>query len=273
MIDPPFRLDGRVALVTGAAGLLGQRHCAALAAAGAQVVAVDLNPASCKAVVAQLAECSATAHLGRAANLLDPQDTRALREEVMERYGRVDILVNNAAINDKVEGGSSAGTQSAFEHYPLHTFQQILHSSVLSSFLCCQQFAPVMAEHGGGSIINVASTYALVGPDQRLYQDENGDQQFYKSAAYPTAKAALLGLTRFLAAYYGAAQVRVNSLVPGGVENGQDPAFVARYAAKTPLARMATPDDYRGALLFLASDASQYMTGANLVVDGGFTAW
>jgi len=271
-----FKLDGLVAVVTGAAGLLGRRHCEALAGAGAHVVAVDLHAGPCEDVGATLAKRLGGEHLAIGADITDALAVEAMRERILSRFGRVDVLVNNAAINDKVEAPHLAhlgAEASRFENYPLDTFRRVMDVSVTGAFLCAQKLAPVMAERGAGSIINVASTYGLVGPDQRLYQDKDGSQTFYKSAAYPTAKAAMLGLTRFLASYYGREHVRANSLSPGGVENGQGTEFVRRYSERTPLGHMATPNDYQGALLFLASSASRYMTGANLVVDGGYTAW
>jgi NAD(P)-dependent dehydrogenase (short-subunit alcohol dehydrogenase family) len=264
-----FSLRGRTALVTGAAGLLGRRHCAALHAAGATVVAVDLDPEACAAAAAEAGE-RASAH---AADVSDAASLRAARDAVLERFGRIDVLVNNAALNEKVEDGGGALALTRFEEFPLDAWERALRVNVTGVFLCCQVFGAEMARAGRGSIVNVASTYALVAPDPSLYVRPDGAPALYKSAAYPTTKAALLGLTRHLAAWWGGRGVRVNALSPGGVENGQEEWFVERYAARTPLGRMAGADDYAGALVFLASDASAYMTGANLVVDGGFTAW
>jgi NAD(P)-dependent dehydrogenase (short-subunit alcohol dehydrogenase family) len=260
-------LDGRVAVVTGAAGLLGREHCQALADAGARVVVTDLEPDVCAAAAARLGP----GHLACAADITDPAAVERLRDAALSRFGRIDVLVNNAALNERVERPDPGSGR--FESLPLETFRRALDVNVTGAFLCCQILGGVLAARGAGAIVNIASTYAVVAPDQSLYRRPDGSQSFYKSAAYPVAKAAILGLTRYLAAYWGARGVRVNALSPGGVENGQEPGFVERYAARTPLARMARPGDYRGALVFLASDASAYMTGANLIVDGGFTAW
>jgi NAD(P)-dependent dehydrogenase (short-subunit alcohol dehydrogenase family) len=257
--------------VTGATGLLGRRHCAALAAAGAHVVATDLDAAACTALAGELSGEGEA--LGLAADITVPDQVKALRDAVLARFGRIDVLVNNAALNEKVESPLAAGEVLRFENFPLDLWEGSLKVNVTGTFLCCQLLGGEMARQGAGSIVNVASTYAIVAPDQSLYRQPDGTQTFFKSAAYPTTKGAVLALTRFLAAYWGRAGVRVNALSPGGVENGQDEGFVSRYSARTPLGRMADPSDYQGALVFLASDASSYMTGANLVVDGGWTAW
>jgi len=208
-----------------------------------------------------------------AADITRPESVQALRDAVLERCGAIDVLVNNAALNEKVESPLAAGEVLRFENFPLALWEDSLRVNVTGTFLCCQLLGGEMARRGAGSIVNIASTYAVVAPDQALYRQPDGTQTFFKSAAYPTTKGAVLALTRFLAAYWGRSGVRVNALSPGGVENGQDPGFVARYAARTPLGRMADPGDYEGALIFLASAASRYMTGANLIVDGGWTAW
>jgi len=265
-----FSLADRVAIVTGAAGLLGRRHCHALAAVGARVVAVDVRAEACAELARELVDVHGGVTWSWACDVADAHAVETLCREVVGWSGRIDVLVNNAGLDDKVE--ASAGPVR-FEDYPLALWERSLRVNLTGPFVCCQKIGARMAEQGGGSIINIASTYGIVAPDQSLYRDGDGRQAFIKSAAYPAAKAAVLALTRYLAAYWGAAGVRVNALSPGGVQNGQDPAFVSRYAARTPLGRMACPDDYEGALVFLAGDGSRYMTGANLVVDGGFTAW
>lgn len=264
-----FSLQGKTAIVTGAGGLLGAYHCRALIEAGARVYAADLDPDASRSVADNLhRDCIACE-----VDVTDKVSISRLLNEVIEAFGTVEILVNNAAINDMYERPELALEQSSFEKYPLDLWKRSLEVNVTGPFLCSQIIGSKMAECGAGSIINIASTYAIVAPDQSLYKDRNGHQQFYKSPVYPTAKGAIISFTRYLAAYWGHKGVRVNTLSPGGVENGQDEHFVAQYSAKTPMNRMAVPSDYMGALIFLASDASAYMTGANLVVDGGFTVW
>jgi NAD(P)-dependent dehydrogenase (short-subunit alcohol dehydrogenase family) len=267
-----FSLRGRVAIVTGGLGLLGRNHCRALADAGASVVVTDLSEEGCREFAGELTEGGSTA-IGIGADITDPESLNGLRERVLEQHGRIDVLVNNAAINDMFENPAIAGDLSTFEKYPLEMFRRSLEVNVTGTFLCSQILGSVMAAAGSGSIINIASTYGVVAPDQSLYRKPDGSQSFYKSASYPVTKGAVISFTRFLAAYWGAAGVRVNALSPGGVENSQDEYFIGNYANRTPLGRMAKPTDYRGALIFLASDASSYMTGANLIVDGGWTCW
>ena len=265
----PFDLSGKTAIVTGAAGLLGRFHCRGLAGAGARVVVTDTDQDACEEVARELGGGA----FGIAADVTDPDSVRGMADEVLQRTGRVDVLVNNAAINDKFENPATALDSSRFENYPLALWKRSLDVNVTGVFLCSQLIGTEMARAGQGSIINIGSTYGVVAPDQSLYQDPDGRQQFYKSAVYPTTKGAVLAFTRFLAAYWGPSGVRVNTLSPGGVENGQDEFFIGEYARRTPLKRMASPTDFMGALVFLASDASAYVTGANLPVDGGFTIW
>jgi NAD(P)-dependent dehydrogenase (short-subunit alcohol dehydrogenase family) len=262
-----FSLKDKVAIVTGACGLLGTQHCEALAAAGAQVVVADLDEKACGVVAGRLG----SAHLAIEMDVTSTASLQAAKERILAAYGRIDVLVNNAAINDMFENPALAGHQSMFENYPLEMWDRSWKVNVTGVFLCSQVLGGVMAEQGSGSIVNIASTYGIVAPDQTIYRNESGEQTFYKSPAYPVTKSAVLGFTKFLAAYWGHKGVRVNALSPGGVENRQDAFFQTNYSKKTLLGRMAAPADYKGAIVFLASDASAYMTGANLVVDGGWT--
>jgi NAD(P)-dependent dehydrogenase (short-subunit alcohol dehydrogenase family) len=182
------------------------------------------------------------------------------------------VLVNNAALDSPPNAPASAN--GPFEHFPADVWRQTLDVNVTGVFLSCQVFGGQMAAAGRGSIINVASIYGLVAPDQRIYEyRRRNDEQFFKPAAYATSKSALLNLTRYLATYWAPQGVRVNTVTFAGVFNDQDPAFLAEYTKRVPLGRMARSDEYNGAIVFLASDASSYMTGANVVLDGGYTAW
>lgn len=267
-INSLFSLKNRIAIVTGALGLIGRKHCEALAMAGAHVVVADINKDECKDFARRLGKN----HIGIDIDVTTPDSLQEAKRKILKKYDSIDILVNNAAINDMFENPSLAAHLSAFENYPLEVFQKSLDVNITGVFLCSQVFGTVMAERGRGSIINIASTYGIVAPDQKIYRNTEGVQTFYKSAAYPVTKGAVVNFTRFLAAYWGHRGVRVNTLSPGGVENRQEDFFYKNYADKTLLGRMAQANDYQGALIFLASEASAYMTGANLVVDGGWTA-
>ncbi|MCJ7511497.1 MAG: SDR family oxidoreductase, partial [Anaerolineales bacterium] len=179
---------------------------------------------------------------------------------------------NSAALDPKFDREHSDRPAGAFEDFPLDAWNQALAVNLTGAFLCAQAVAPIMLPQGRGVIVNICSTYGLVGPDQRIYQ-RTGEAPRFKPVVYSVTKAGILGLTRYLATYYAGQGIRVNALTPGGVFNDHDDQFVHNYSARTVLGRMAHKDEMNGALLFLASDASSYMTGANLVVDGGWTAW
>lgn len=266
-INDLFNLEGRVAIVTGALGLIGKYHCKALAEAGATVVVADIDKFKAEEFAFELGNDS----IGGNVDVTNPVSINEVRDHVLKKCGHIDILVNNAAINDMFENPNTVLEESMFENYPLEMWKKMIDVNLTGVFLCSQIFGKEMVKQGKGSIVNIASTYGIVAPDQSLYKDESGEQTFYKSPAYPATKGGVIAFTKFLASYWGSKGVRVNTLSPGGVENSQQEFFIKNYSAKTPLGRMAAPTDYKGAVVFLASDASSYMTGANLVVDGGWT--
>ena len=183
-------------------------------------------------------------------------------------------MVNSAAIDPKFDADVAQQQSHTFEDQPLELWKQSLDVNLTGTFLCCQKVGKIMVEKSAGTIINIASTYGVVAPDQRLYQrDEESEQTMFKPAAYPVTKAGVLHLTRYLATYWANTGVRVNSLTPHGVYRSQDEQFLRRFADRSPLGRMARPEEITGPLMFLASDAASYVNGTNLVVDGGWTAW
>ena len=276
MTDPRrlFDLTGRVAVITGGLGLLGRQHAEAIASMGAVTVLADVRVDDTEFV-----EMKSSGRLGPsacaiAADITSPDSVQALLAEILERFGHVDILINNAANNPTMSRGS-ADDAKRLETFPLARWDADIGVGLTGAFLCSQILGTEMATQGRGVIVNVASDLALIGPDQRLYRQPGvpEDQQPTKPVTYSVVKSGLLGLTRYLATYWAQSGVRANSISPGGVYDGQDDAFVGRLTDLIPLGRMANVDEYHGAILFLCSDASSYMTGANLVVDGGRTCW
>jgi len=264
-----FDLRDRVAIITGGAGLLGYHHGAILASAGARVVLLDLPAANPLARASQLAAEYGAEALGMASDITSESSLENARARILEKFGRIDILINNAANNPKVEDGKT--TWSRLENFPLDIWEADIRVGLTGAFLCSRLFGAEMAKRKSGVILNVASDLALIAPDQRLYRVEGlpDDQQPVKPVTYSVVKTALLGLTRYLATYWSSANIRVNAISPGGVFNGQSEAFLTRLKQLIPMERMANQDEYEGAILFLCSDASSYMTGANLVIDGG----
>ncbi|WP_029008258.1 SDR family oxidoreductase [Azospirillum halopraeferens] len=265
-----FDLTGKTALVTGACGILGRHFCAGLAAHGAGVAVVDLDRAACDGLAEALTRQFGVRAAGFACDVADPGAVAAMVEAAVGTFGRIDVLHNNAA-------SKSADLEAFFapiDRFSLDTWREIMAVNLDGAFLVARSVGSHMARAGGGSIIQTASIYGVVGPDQRIYEgSEYMGRAINTPAVYSASKAGVIGLTRHLAALWGADGVRVNTLTPGGVESGQNETFKQRYGARIPLGRMARAAEMVGALVWLASDASAYVTGQNIIVDGGLTAW
>lgn len=266
-----FRLDGKVAVVTGGAGLLGKQFCLTLAQAGAHVLVADLNGKVAEETATSIAAAGYSASPVQV-NVTDKDSTQAMADAAVRQFGRLDVLVCSAAMDPKFDPQNQGSHGNRFEDYPLDAWRQAVDVNLTGLFLSSQAVVPVMLDQGQGVIITICSTYGLTGPDQRIYQ-KPGQPPLFKPAYYSVTKAGVLGFTRYLAAYYAGKNIRVNALTPGGVFNNHDDIFNEAYSARTIMGRMAHLEEMNGGLLFLASDASSYMTGSNLVVDGGWTAW
>jgi NAD(P)-dependent dehydrogenase (short-subunit alcohol dehydrogenase family) len=265
-----FDLAGKTAVVTGASGIIGRRFAAGLAEFGAALALVDLDVDAAGALAAELARRHAVKAIGIGCDIADPEAVRRMADTVETRLGGAQILMNNAA----TKGGDLDAFFAPVERFDLKTWRDVMAVNLDGMFLVAQALGGRMAERGGGSIIQTASIYGLMAPDQRIYEgSEYNGRPINTPAVYTASKAGVIGLTRHLATYWAERGVRVNTLTPGGVSSGQNSEFSRRYAARIPLGRMAEADDMVGAAVFLASDASRYVTGQNIVVDGGLSAW
>ncbi len=267
-----FRVEGKIAVVTGGLGQLGRQFVLTLADSGARVAVLD-SRVDDAVVAARFGERRHDPALRfYRVDVTDRASLEAGLQQMQELWGTPHILINNAALDSPPN--APAAENGPFETYPESSLDTVLAVNLKGVILCCQVIGGAMAAAGRGSIINISSIYGLVSPDQRIYAYRAAQgAPFFKPVAYAVSKSGLLNLTRYLATYWAPKGVRVNTLTFGGVFNHQDEAFLREYCARVPLGRMAREDEYNGAILFLASDASSYMTGANLVIDGGWTAW
>jgi 2-deoxy-D-gluconate 3-dehydrogenase len=270
-MSEPFDVTDRVVVITGGGGLLGRAYAAHLGSAGARIVLADVD-ALAAARGGEALDPERTLIIPT--DIANPESVTRMVQRTLAAFGTVDALVNNAALDPKFDAAHADSQRDDFETYPLARWEAALRVNLTGAFLCAQAVAAPMRQRGRGVVVNVSSIYGMVGPDQSLYAPAGqGELLRFKPVDYSVTKSALIGFTRYLAAYWAGTGIRVNPLTLGGVYNQHDDGFAERYARRTPLGRMARHDEYCGALQFLVSDASSYMTGANLVVDGGWTAW
>jgi NAD(P)-dependent dehydrogenase (short-subunit alcohol dehydrogenase family) len=261
-----FRLDGQVAIITGAAGMLGVQHAIALSDFGASVVLTDLHTEGCEQTADQILAHTQVQVMTWPCDVTQRTSWQALLDRAMSRFGHINILVNNAAFTT---ASPSANYGAPFQDFPLEDWQQILTVNLTGTFLGCQVIGGQMLAQRSGSIINMASLYGVVSPNHRMYPETG----IHQPVAYSVSKSGVIALTRYLGTLWAEQGVRVNCITPGGVYNQHPDLFSSRYASLSPMNRMAHRDEMRGALIYLASAASAYCTGHNLIVDGGWTAW
>jgi NAD(P)-dependent dehydrogenase (short-subunit alcohol dehydrogenase family) len=274
-LESLFRLDGKVIIITGAAGLLGRKHAEAIAAFGGTPVLLDLYEEPVKQLADELNEKYSVSAIGMSLNITNENAIFINCNQIVKQFGKIDGLVNNAANNPKVEDNREKNF-SRLENFPLESWNQDVAVGLTGAFLCAKYYGYKISQNPeGGSIVNISSDLGLISPDQRLYAKEGllEEEQPVKPVTYSVIKTGIIGLTRYLATYWSDKNVRCNAICPGGVENGQPDEFLLKVSSRIPLNRLAKSDEYQGTLIWMLSEASSYLNGAVISVDGGRTAW
>jgi len=274
-LDNLFRLDNKIIVITGAAGLLGRKHAEAIAAYGGTPILLDLYSDAVEELADELNKQYDVGAIGLSVDICDESQIKVNADWLIEKYGRIDGLVNNAANNPKVEDSADKNF-SRLENFPLEVWNQDIAVGLTGAYLCAKHYGSKIAQNeNGGSILNVASDLGLIAPDQRLYKKEgvSDELQNVKPVTYSVVKSGLIGLTRYLATYWPEKNVRCNAICPGGVENGQPIEFLNEVTQRIPMGRLAQSDEYQGTLIWMLSDASSYLSGSIIAVDGGRTTW
>jgi NAD(P)-dependent dehydrogenase (short-subunit alcohol dehydrogenase family) len=269
-----FDLTGKVAFITGGGGLLGPMHAEAIAELGGIPVLADIDRDRAEAAAKEISLSLGVKAVARKVDITSAGDIQNALRSVESDLGPIGILINNAA-NDPKVGATGIENPTRLEHFPLTVWSADLAVGLTGTFLCCQVIGTAMAARGSGVILNISSDLGIVAPDQRLYETPGipRGKQPVKPITYSVVKHGVIGITKYLATYWATEGIRVNALAPGGVLAGQSPEFLERVSSRIPLGRLASRDEYKGAVAFLCSDASSYMTGAVLVADGGRTIW
>ena len=275
MLEKLFRLDGKIIVITGAIGLLGRKHAEAVACYGGTPILLDLSQQAVDDFSNELNEKYKVGSIGFAIDITNENSIENNVGQLIKKFGKIDGLVNNAANNPKVEDSEKVNF-SRLENFPIDIWSDDIAVGLTGSFLCAKYYGFAIFENpNGGSIVNISSDLGLIAPDQRLYVKDGVDEslQNVKPVTYSVVKTGLIGLTRYLATYWADKNVRCNAMCPGGVENGQPEEFLKEVNARIPMGRMANADEYQGTLLWMLSDASSYLNGAVIPVEGGRTTW